>query len=70
MKKFMNPKVKIYLLLNLDEEIVVTLTNLQNCARPIFFPDGMLRYKSMSDMYKHIDLVNMLIFGLNFKTCN
>jgi hypothetical protein len=26
--------------------------------------------KAMSDLYRHIDLVNMLVFTLNFKTCN
>jgi hypothetical protein len=25
--------------------------------------------KAMSDLYRHIDLVNMLVFALNFKTC-
>jgi hypothetical protein len=37
---------------------------------PMFFFDDMLIYKSVSDLYRHIDLVNMLVFGLNFKSCN
>jgi hypothetical protein len=37
---------------------------------PIFFLHDMLIYKFINDMYKHIDLLNMLVFGLNFKTCN
>ncbi len=60
----MNSKVQNNLLPNLDVEIMVALTNLRNCAHPIFFPNGMLKYESMSDLYKHIDLVNILIFGL------
>ncbi len=54
----------------MDVEVMVALKNLHNCASPIFFPDDMLSYKFMSELYKHIDLVNMLIFGLNFQTCN
>jgi hypothetical protein len=53
-------ELKIYLLPGLDVEVVVVLTNPQNCASPIFFLDGMLKYKSMNDLYRHIDLVNIL----------
>jgi len=64
------PKLKIYLLLGLDVEIMISLQNPQNCASPIFFLDDMLRCKFMNYLYRHIDLVNMLVFYLNFKTCN
>jgi len=46
---------------SLDVEVMVVLTNPQNYASdPILFLDGMLRYKSMNDLYRHINLVNIL----------